>query len=190
MKKFFCIFLISCLFVSSLVVSSFAEETVTVTVHNLTNTTKTFGYRLNGSSDSYVQQSILPNDSASFTFSLDTVYEYANYGSGFLSTNSSTLSPSDPGTVSSDSLNPTVLSSTITDLYIGQYISSGLFYFTFVAPADPIGDGVGSQVGFVGQILDFITGNSFIVALVGLSIGMCFVVPFGIRKLKGLIKGY
>lgn len=66
------------------------------------------------------------------------------------------------------------------------------YYFTLepLNPLVPVSDGVSSFIGFGGDVLHFITSNSAILTLLGLSVGLCLVIPFGISKIKVLVKGY
>lgn len=52
-----------------------------------------------------------------------------------------------------------------------------------------VSTGVSSSIGFVGQVLNFITSNVSILAIVGLSIGLA-IIPFAVVKLKEFVKGY
>lgn len=67
-----------------------------------------------------------------------------------------------------------------------------LFYFNLEEPTPlyPVDNGVSSFIGFCGDVLHFITNNSAILTLLGLSVALCLVIPFGISKLKELVKGY
>lgn len=57
-------------------------------------------------------------------------------------------------------------------------------------PFSPVNDGVGSSISFSGQVLSFLTSNSTTIVLIGLSVAMFAILPFAIRKIKQLIKGY
>lgn len=54
----------------------------------------------------------------------------------------------------------------------------------------PYSQGVNYSIGFAGEVLDFILSSQGILALLGLSIALCLIVPFSIRKIKDFVKGY
>lgn len=49
---------------------------------------------------------------------------------------------------------------------------------------------VDTPITFFGQVLNFITGNTGLISLVGLSVALFCILPFGIGKVKEFIKGY
>lgn len=55
---------------------------------------------------------------------------------------------------------------------------------------NPVNDGVNTFIGYGGDVLHFITNNSTLLFLIGLSVGLCLVIPFGVSKIKDLLKGY
>lgn len=53
-----------------------------------------------------------------------------------------------------------------------------------------VSDGVSSFISWTGNVLTDLVSNPSILVLVGLSIAMLAVLPWGISKIKSLIKGY
>lgn len=53
-----------------------------------------------------------------------------------------------------------------------------------------VSEGVRGFIGYVGELFAFLTSNSTTVFLIGLSVSMFAVLPFAIRKIKQLIKGF
>lgn len=95
--------------------------------------------------------------------------------------------------LSTDSSSPTFIphSDSLTFVCTGNS-ANFTYYFTLepVDPLSPVNDGVSTFIGFGGDILHFITNNSAILTLLGLSVALCLVIPFGISKIKALVKGY
>lgn len=58
------------------------------------------------------------------------------------------------------------------------------------APTYNVDVGVVQNIGFVGQVLAWLSSNSTTLVLIGLSIGLFLFVPFAITKFKQLVKGY
>lgn len=98
--------------------------------------------------------------------------------------------------VSSDSSNPTLLSPNDVLYLLDNGSSSPLtFYVRLVTPVPPnplapVDDGVNTFIGYGGQVLSFLANNSTLLFLIGLSVGLCLVIPFGVSKIKDLLKGY
>lgn len=92
--------------------------------------------------------------------------------------------------VSSDS--PTVVFPG-DSIIVGASSSFTSYYIIFREPVDPFSSlnvGVDSSISFSGQVLSFLTSNSTTIVLIGLSVAMFAILPFAIRKIKQLIKGY
>lgn len=53
-----------------------------------------------------------------------------------------------------------------------------------------VSDGVSSSIGWFGSVLSNLIASPYVLPLVGLSVALCFIIPFGISKIKELIKGY
>lgn len=110
--------------------------------------------------------------------------------------NLGSFEPSYNGVVlSRDSSNPTVIpysSSFSLDCSPSAAIYSYYVYLSEPSALDnlDVSAGVSSFIGFGGDVLHFITSNSAILTLLGLSVGLCLVIPFGISKIKELVKGY
>lgn len=136
----------------------------------------------------------------SANISVDGVY-YTVYNEPALVTVSSnnTLTLSSPNVlsydgniVSNDSNSPTVVFVGDTITVDSSFSSSSAYYIVLVErdPFAPVNEGVSSFIGFGGDVLRFITNNSAILTLLGLSVALCVVIPFGITKIKELVKGY
>lgn len=97
--------------------------------------------------------------------------------------------------LSTDPSNPTVIpySSAISFSCVSR--GGALNYYIFIENPSPLDElnvssGVESSVSFTGQVLSFLTSNSNTIVLIGLSVAMFAILPFGISKIKQLIKGY
>lgn len=65
------------------------------------------------------------------------------------------------------------------------------WYNSFPGPLiHDLSEGVGGFIGCVGELFAFLTSNSTTIVLIGLSVAMFAILPFAIRKIKQLIKGY
>ena len=155
----------------------------------------TFERRVYGSSDSYVSwQSVSVAESGTGSLTLDIGYDYRFY----IRYGTSTVYPipgvSVNGVVYSS--DPFVWDDTSDTFDISCYSSSGsspayrYISIPSVDPLSPVNDGVDSSISYTGQLIHFLTTNSTTIVLIGLSVAMCAVLPFAIRKIKQIIKGY
>ena len=128
---------------------------------------------------------------AGFRFTMSIVPSGSSYGS------EGDITPS----VDSDS--PTILHYPSDDSsYVIRFFFSTAssfpqtsYYFLFgdfLSPLDnlDVSDGVQASINYSGQVLNMITTTPAILTLLGLCIALSLVLPFGIRKLKEIIKGY
>lgn len=195
MKKIVCISLCVLLCVPLLALSAFADNS------NLVNCTFTavsnFTFRLYTLDSSTVfseySQSV---SSLSFSLSCDDVHSFTS--TGYMGSESSQRNLAlyyNDSLVSYDSSSPTLISYTSSASFECRMTSTANpQYFVIESPPPdplaPVNDGVDLSISFTGQVLTFLTSNSTTIFLIGLSVAMFAVLPYGIRKIKQLIKGY
>lgn len=187
MKKIVCISLCVLLCVPLLALSAFAESTSTVFVSLPSNPDFNANIIINGRGDGSLGNPVSAPVPVGSVFSI-------NVGATNGSSNRLVLVSYNGVRLSTDPDNPTVIPYSTNISFTG---SLGLYYtyYAYIEPPSPldelgVSDGVSSFIGFSGDVLHFITNNSAILTLLGLSVGLCLVIPFGISKLKELVKGY
>lgn len=208
MKKIVKISVAICLIVSCCLifcVPGFASESVSATVLNLNGSSGQLNVHIYpaSSSDAGPLYSVSNSGDVTVSFSPDVTNAIiANstapvyYKCGY-----QTASNSPVTTFSSDPQNPTVIDyQTFYRICVTSTTASSLdasrTYFVYHGP-DPLGpggwnvsNGLTVAFGFLGDVLDDLVMIPAILGCVGLSVALFAVLPWGIKKLKSLIKGY